>query len=190
MSRHFRVLALTVASALGTNAIACNPPAAPACSVTASPGRIAASFPVLNPPFVWRWLRPQTADHALEYRWQVEFGTCGADGKFVIGEYAYGAQLFKFPGSTPKSGPLSALLAQSQHTFVRREASGGRVVYSMVPRAQVESEVIGTTVKLLVTGPEPVAQLLANLPRHALLTVNTLDRGGSYSCYAEVQYAQ
>lgn len=175
---------------LGPQVHACQPVSAPTCTVLASPGRVVASFPILNPPFVWRWLRAETRDNDLEYRWEVQFGQCGSDGRFNAGDYAYGVQLFKYPGSTPRAGQLSTLLAAAQHTFVHREVVNGQVAYSMVPHAEVVSHIQGSALEIAVSGQDQVAQLLARLPRHALLTVDIPAQGASYRCFAEVRYAQ
>ena len=183
-------LAAAISLAGAASAQPCNPPAAPVCAVSAATGKVVASFPIIKPPFVWRWLRPETQDNDLEYRWQVEFGQCSAEGKFEVGEYAFGVQLFKYPGSSSKSGQLPALLGQAQHTFVTRRLEAGRIVYAMVPEAEVSSRLEGTILQVSATGRDRVIQLLAALPKHALLTVNTPEPGASYTCFAQVEYTR
>lgn len=190
MNRSPTAVIAFVALVLSSSVHACQPPGAPICTVVASPGRVVASFPILNPPFIWRWLRSETRENDLEYRWQVEFGQCGSDSRFNASEYAYGVQLFKYAGSTPRSGQLQALLSAAQHTFVHREVLEGKIVYTMIPRAEVTSRIQGSALEVTVSGREEVAQMLARLPKQALLTVDIPAQGASYRCFAEVQYAQ
>src|SRR5256885_1841083 len=78
---------------------ACELSGPPLCKVSASAREVTASFPIVAPPFVWRWRRTETPDNELEYRWQVEFGSCNAQAIFEPGEFAFGVQVFKFAGS-------------------------------------------------------------------------------------------
>jgi len=172
------------------DACACDLPAVPLCAVTVEAGQVVASFPILKPPFVWHWLRPETKDNDLEYRWQVEFGNCTPERKFEFGEFSYGVQLFKFPGGVARSGQLPTLLKQAQHTFMRRQLEGNRTVYSVVPGMEVSSRVDGAILEVTANGRDQIAQLLAALPKHALLTVNSPEAGASYTCLTQVQYAR
>lgn len=183
-----KAVVLVAAAGFAAPGMACSPSEAPVCAVTASTKQITATFPIIKPPFVWRWLRAETADNALEYRWEAAFGSCSPSGQFEVGEYSFGVQLFKFPGSIGRSGQLDSLLRQAQHTFVQREASASGNTFRMVPGTSVFSEPGSESVRVTVRGGSEVGRLLERLPRHALLTVNTPDPGMSYTCYAKVDY--
>ena len=134
------------------------------------------------------WLKAETRDNALEYKWEAAFGTCSPAGRFEAGEYSFGVQLFKFPVSAARSGQLEALLREAQHTFVQREASATGISFRMVPGTSVSSEPSPEALRITVRGIPEVSQLLANLPQHALLTVNVPDPERSFTCYARVEY--
>lgn len=169
---------------------ACQASASAQCIVEVNANSVAAFFPLVKPPFLWRWHRETTATNALEYRWLVEFGTCSADGHFVGDEFAFGVELFKFPGASPRSGQLPRLLREAQHTVTLRKASAGRATYSVVQGADVSSSLTESGIRVLVEGRTSVARLVASRPKKALMTVNIPEPGASYTCQADVRYNQ
>jgi hypothetical protein len=137
---------------------------------------------------MWRWLRAATEDNRLEYRWLAEFGGCLGDNLFHIGEYAFGVQLFKFPGEQERSGMLPALLRTAQRDFVRRSQESQRVTYSRIEGADVFADYQDGSVVVGVRGKSSIAMLASDKPGYALLTVDIPDEGQSYSCVTKVNY--
>ena len=159
-----------------------------ACRVSISDDHIIAKFPIFKVPSVWRWSRTSTADNALEYRWMVEFGTCSNAGLFEKQEFAFGVQLFKFPGDKERSGSFTNLLQGSQADLLRYEQTPTGVSYARVEGVRVSGAFQPGTITIEVNEKITVGALTSARPLEALLSVVGPDPGQSYNCFARVEY--
>jgi hypothetical protein len=185
-----RRLLLTCVLSLAGATMACEPGASPqvACRVTVDDETVVATFPLLQTPFVWRWLRGTTANDAMEYRWIAEFGQCSDRGIFEKGEYSFGLQLFKFPGDTERSGMLTDLLRRAQKDFMRSKQDGDQIHYSTIRGAKIDARYDAGSIIVRAHGKSLVTQLVTAHPQYAVLNVNIPDPGQSYTCFARVEY--
>ena len=171
-------------------AFACERNASPEalCRVIVENKAILADFPLLQPPFVWRWLRASTVNDAMEYRWMAEFGQCSDRGTFETGDYSFGISIFKLPGETERSGMLMDLLHYAQKDFMQRRRVGDQVHYTNIGGANIDARYDAGSVVIVAHGKSALTQLVAARPQFALLTVNIPDPGQSYTCTAKVEY--
>jgi hypothetical protein len=164
-----------------------NPPQL-VCRVIVDAAAAVATFPLVESPFVWRWLRATTANDAMEYRWLAEFGQCSDRGIFETGEYSFGISIFKFPGETERNGMLTDLLRFTQKDFMRRTRVGDQVHYTRIDGANVDARYDAGSIVIRARGKSALTQLVATHPPYALLTVNIPDQGQSYTCIAKAEY--
>ena len=184
-----QLLAIIAVLLANGTAIGCerNPSASLICRVSVTGERAVASFPLVEPPFVWRWSLDTTPDNGLEYRWIAEFGNCSDRGEFEIGDYAFDVQLYKLAGRREQTGMITDLLRYAQKDFVRRSQVANRVEYSRIDGASVGGNYKDGLILVDVQG-KPVDQLLRGRPKYALLTVNVPDPKQSYTCITKVEY--
>lgn len=187
---HRVIAALLITWLPVVTAVACEKDPTPkaSCLVAVKENAAVARFPLLQQRFVWHWNRSSTRDDHLEYRWLVEFGNCGFSGKFELGDYAFGIQLFKFPGERKRSGMLTDLLRSMQRDFLRRHQEGDTVTFSRIDEAGVVADYRDGSVLVGIRGKEAVAMLTAARPSYALLTVDIPEKGQSYTCISRVHY--
>ena len=135
---------------------------APAATVTVTAGtaeRAVFVFP-LEARSEWRWYLPTTAVNQLEYTWHVTVRNNEQT-------YGFGFWLFKFAGSSPRSGSIGALLAAGQRSvFEFSDAT-----FTIVGAARVEVTVNDHGLTVTVRDPATLTLLFSGRPNIATFNV-------------------
>ena len=134
------------------------------------------SFPVARQQ-AWRWARAETADNALEYRWEIGIRSGG-------GEYQFGFSLFKYPGSKEETGSLGALLNAGQASLWKLQADGSG---SLIKEAKVYATAGDGCVTIRVSDPASIHLLFGDRPSEAK-ALSRMPGSENTSCAVSIRY--
>ena len=129
---------------------------APQLVVSASEARLEIPLPYQQS---WQWNLESTRDDELEYQWDAQVDV--ADTTYAVGFY-----LFKYPGTLPAEGQLSALIASGQ-TSIWRGVAGSPSDLEASLQADLREDRI---LVIRILNDEMLRRLFAARPDSALIT--------------------
>jgi hypothetical protein len=122
------------------------------------------TIPLPRPvPAAWKWNQATTSNNSLEYTWVVSVKNSGTT-------YEFGFFLYKYPGSSEKSGSLQALLGAGQKSVFEQDAEGRGTILS---DARVDVSVVGGALVIRITEAALVMRIFRDRPASVIVRTRT-----------------
>lgn len=159
----------------------------PACVVTITRDAVSARFPALeNPTDIWHWQRKSTNEGYAEYTWRLRFGTCSGPGNTLQQDYSHSLEvnIYKFPGSTERTGTFAQLMRAAQGDLWRCESASSGCTRAQGIRFTGTREPRYTEIS--IARDPGVNALIASQPPGAVLSGRTPHQ--NWYCHTIVEY--